>query len=438
MKRTMQFLGALGRDGKRTMNPAIGPSRRQFLKTILAAMALAFAGLAADPTALAGQGNEHWVGTWATAPVSQAPSAANQINNQTLRQIVHTSVGGEQVRVKVSNAFGTGPLVIGAANVALRDAGEAIVPGSGGPLTFSGLSSFTIPPGAHALSDPVNLDVPALGDLAIDLYLPGDTSATTSPLTTHSVGLQTNYLSPAGNFAGVTVLPVAATRMSWFFLTGVEVTASKQTGAIAAFGDSITDGVASTPDTNNRWPNQLASRLMAQHGNHKMGVLDLGISGNRVLHDFVGPNAQARFDRDVLTQTGVTHVIVLEGINDIGFSGFLPAEAVTADEIIAGHQQLIERAHARGLKIYGATLTPFAGTIFPGYFTPAGEVKRQAVNAWIRTSGEYDAVIDFDLITRDPNNPTFLLPAYDSGDGLHPSDAGYVAMGNAIDLKLFK
>lgn len=417
---------------------AVSRSRRQFLKTVVAAVAFAVAGLTAHPAAFAGNGNEHWVGTWATAPVSAAPSPANQINNQTLRQIVHTSVGGDQVRVKVSNAFGTGSLVIGAAHVALRAAGEAIVPGSGGPLTFSGLSSFTIPPGAHALSDPVNLAVPALGDLAIDLYLPGDTSATTSPLTTHSVGLQTNYLSPAGNFTGVTVLTVAGTRMSWFFLTGVEVTASKQTGAIAAFGDSITDGVASTPDTNNRWPNHLASRLMAQPGNHKMGVLDLGISGNRVLHDFVGPNAQARFDRDVLTQTGVTHVIVLEGINDIGFSGFLPAEAVTAAEIIAGHQQLIERAHARGLTIYGATLTPFAGTIFAGYFTQAGEVKRQAVNAWIRTSGEYDAVIDFDLVTRDPNNPTFLLPAYDSGDGLHPSDAGYVAMANAINLKLFK
>jgi lysophospholipase L1-like esterase len=177
---------------------------------------------------------------------------------------------------------------------------------------------------------------------------------------------------------------------------------------------------------------------MAQPGNRKMGVLDLGISGNRILHDFVGPNALARLDRDVLTQTGVTHVVVLEGINDIGFSGFLPAEAVTAAEIIAGHQQLIERAHARGLTIYGATLTPCAGTIFLGYFTPAGEAKRQTVNAWIRTSGEYDAVIDFDLVTRDPNNPTFLLAAYDSGDGLHPSDAGYEAMGNAIDLKLFK
>jgi lysophospholipase L1-like esterase len=216
------------------------------------------------------------------------------------------------------------------------------------------------------------------------------------------------------------------------------LTASTQTGAIVAFGDSITDGVGSTLDTNNRWPNHLANRLMAQPGNRKMGVLDLGISGNRILHDIAGPNAQARFDRDALTQTGVTHVIVLEGINDIGFSAFFPAEAVTAAEIIAGHQQLIERAHARGLKIYGATLTPFAGTIFPGYFTPEGEAKRQAVNAWIRTSGEYDAVIDFDLVTRDPNNPTFLLPAYDSGDGLHPSNAGYQAMANAIDLKLFK
>jgi lysophospholipase L1-like esterase len=179
--------------------------------------------------------------------------------------------------------------------------------------------------------------------------------------------------------------------------------------------------------------------LLAEPGKHKMGVLDVGIAGNRVLHDIIGPNALARFDRDVLVQTGVTHVIVLEGINDIGFSGIgFPDQAVSADEIIAGHKQLIERAHARGLKIFGGTLTPFEGTIFPGYFTPEGEAKRQAVNAWIRTSGEYDAVIDFDAAIRDPMHPSRMLPLYDSGDHLHPGDAGYEAMADAIDLKLFK
>jgi lysophospholipase L1-like esterase len=412
---------------------------RRLSLTVVAAVAFAVATLAANPAALAGpgNGNEHWVGTWSTA--MHPPDAGFGItnagfNNQTLRQIVHTSVGGDQVRVKLSTN-GASALVIGAAHIALRDAGDAIVPGSDRTLTFSGNPVITIPTGAQILSDPVNLNVPVLGDLAVSIFVPG----ITGPATWHFEALQTSYISPPGDFTASAVMPVGTTTtQAWFWLAAVEVTASKQTGAIVCLGDSITDGTASTPDTNNRWPNHLARRLIAQPGNHKMGVLDEGIAGNRILHDIIAPNALARLDRDVLTQTGVTHVIVLEGINDIGFSAFLPAEAVTADEIIAGHQQLIERAHARGLMIYGATLTPFAGTMFPGYFTAAGEAKRQAVNAWIRTSGEYDAVIDFDLVTRDPNDPTFLFPAYDSGDGLHPSDAGYEAMGNAIDLKLFK
>jgi len=403
--------------------------------TVVAAVAFVAAGFTVHPVAFAGQGNEHWVGTWSTAmhPPDVGFGITNAgFNNQTLRQIVHTSVGGQQVRVKLSTN-GASALLIGAAHIALRDAGDAIVPGSDRTLTFSGNPSITIPPGAQILSDPVNLDVPALGDLAVSIFVPG----ITGPATWHFAALQTSYISPAGDFTASAVMPVDTTTQAWFWLAAVEVTASTQTGAIVCLGDSITDGTASTPDTNNRWPNHLARRLIAQPGNHKMGVLDEGIAGNRILQDIIAPNALARLNHDVLTQTGVTHVIVLEGINDIGFGAF-GFTVPTADEIIAGHQQLIERAHARGLKIYGATLTPFEGTPFPGYFTPAGEAKRQAVNAWIRTSGEYDAVIDFDLVTRDPNNPTFLLPAYDSGDHLHPSDAGYEAMGNAIDLKLFK
>jgi lysophospholipase L1-like esterase len=404
--------------------------------TVVAAVAFVVAGLSAHPAAFAGQGNQHWVGTWSTA--MHPPDAGFGItnagfNNQTLRQIVHTSVGGEQVRVKLSTN-GASALVIGAAHIALRDAGDAIVPGSDRTLTFSGNPVITIPPGAQILSDPVNLNVPALGDLAVSIFVPG----ITGPATWHFEALQTSYISPPGDFTASAVMPVGTTTtQAWFWLAAVEVVASKQTGAIVCLGDSITDGTASTPDTNNRWPNHLARRLIAQPGNHKMGVLDEGIAGNRILQDIIAPNALARLDRDVLTQTGVTHVIVLEGINDIGFGAF-GFTVPTADEIIAGHQQLIERAHAGGLKIYGATLTPFEGTPFPGYFTPAGEAKRQEVNAWIRTSGEYDAVIDFDLVTRNPNDPTFLLPAYDSGDHLHPSDAGYEAMGNAIDLTLFK
>jgi len=414
---------------------------RMLSKLRRVAIPIAVVALFAGSVALAGDDDrdrdrhQHWVGTWATAPVSQPPGPAVNVNNQTLRQIVHISVGGEQVRIRVSNAFGTAPLIVGAAHIARRDANELIVAGSGRSLTFSGNAHITIPAGAIAVSDPVRIDAPALSDLAIDLYLPGDTGATTSPLTRHTGALQTNYVSAEGDFAGVTAFPVASTRASWFFLTAVEVTAADDVGAIVALGDSITDGTRSTPDTNRRWPDALARRIMVQRGHRDMGVLNLGIAGNRVLTDGAGPNVQSRCDRDVLTQTSATHVIVLEAINDIGFENIFPDQAVTADDIIAGHRQLIARAHARGLKVIGATLTPVEGS---AYFAPATEAKRQAVNAFIRTSGAYDAVIDFDLVTRDPAQPTRFLPAFDSGDHLHPSDAGYQAMADAIDLRLFR
>jgi lysophospholipase L1-like esterase len=363
------------------------------------------------------------------------PGLTNQgFNNQTLRQIVHTSVGGDRVRVRLST-FGASAIVIGAAHIALREMGAAIVPESDRTLTFSGQPSITIPPGAVVLSDAVDLDVPALGELAVSIFVPGSTG----PATWHFVALQTSYISPPGDFTASAVMPVDSTNQAWFWLAGVDVMASKQTGAIVTFGDSITDGPGSTPEINNRWPDHLARRLMAQPGNHKMGVLNAGLTGNRLLHDSLGPNALARFDRDVLTPTGVAHVIVLLANNDIWTGEVFPADFVTADQIIEGHRQLIERAHARGLKIYGGTLTPFGGfTPFGFTLSPGTEAMRQAVNAWIRTSGEYDAVIDFDEAVRDPQDPTRLLPLYDSGDHLHPNDLGYEAMGHAIDLKLFK
>jgi lysophospholipase L1-like esterase len=412
-------------------------NRTLLSKVCRTAAPIALLVLVASPLALARDGDRdsHWVGTWATAPLAQAPGPTVNVANQTLRQIVHISVGGDRVRVRVSNALGTVPLTIGAAHIAVRDANERIVAGSGAPLTFSGNPDITIPPGAIALSDAVRLDARPLSDLAIDLYLPGDTSATTSPLTVHSVALQTSYLSTAGNFTGALAFPVASTRASWAFLTGVDVNTRKEVGAIVMLGDSITDGLRSTTDGNRRWPDDLARRIMAQPGHRDMGVLNVGISGNRVLNEGAGPNAQSRCERDVLTQTSATHVIVLEAINDIGFENFFPAQAVTAEAIIAGHRQLIERAHARGLTVIGATLTPVEGS---GYFAPATEAKRQAVNAFIRTSGAYDAVVDFDLVTRDPAQPTRFLPAFDSGDHLHPSDAGYQAMADAIDLRLFR
>ena len=255
-----------------------------------------------------------------------------------------------------------------------------------------------------------------------------------SPVTTHGRSLLTNHVSPPGDHTGLAELPATTMTESWFFLARVEVTAPEQTGAIVTIGDSITDGYCATVDTSNSWPDHLATRLQA--ANVDMAVLNVGIGGNRVLGDGAGVSALARFDRDVLVQTGVTHVIVLEGINDIGALGGSPSAGV--GELIAGHKQLIARAHARGLKIYGATLTPFEGTVIPGYWTAEGDATRQALNEWIRTSGAYDAVIDFDAATRDPNRPMWFLPRYDCGDHLHPGDAGYEAMAEAVDLELFR
>jgi lysophospholipase L1-like esterase len=443
---------------------------------------LAVALITAMPALAQNRRGEHWVATWATAlvarpvqqggargqgpapAVAQAPPPAaaaapaaptppgaapaapagggrgggrgfappTTVTNQTIRQIVRTSIGGSRVRVVLSNAFGTVPIEVGAGHVALRDKDAAIVASSAKPLTVSGASTFSILAGATVVSDPIDLTVAPVSDLVVDLYLPGDLGVSPSPVTTHNGASQTNFVSETGNHSGVAALPVGGRSGAWFLLARVEVVAPANTRAVVAFGDSITDGARSTTDTNNRWPDQLARRLAARKG-AGVAVLNAGISGNRVLGDGAGVSALARFDRDVLMQTGVTHVVVMEGINDIGVARSNPSP--TAADIIAGHQQLIERARARGLKVYGATLTPFEGA---AYFTQEGEAKRQAVNRWIRTSGAYDGVIDFDLITRDPAAPTRFLPAYDSGDHLHPGDAGYKAMGDAVDLALFK
>ena len=376
-----------------------------------------------------------------TAPPGLAPAAPGggrggfapptTVNNQTLRQIVRTSVGGSRVRVVLSNAFGTAPIEIGAGNIALRDKESSVVTSSVKPLTVAGASKFTVLAGATLVTDPVDLAVPPVSDLVIDLYVPNDLGISPSPVTTHNGASQTNFVSETGNHSGVTNLPVNARSGAWFMIARVEVMAPSGTPAVVTFGDSITDGARSTADTNNRWPDQLARRLAARKGSG-VAVLNAGISGNRVLGDGAGVSALARFDRDVLMQTGVTHVVVMEGINDIGIARNSPTPS--ADDLIAGHKQLIERAHARGLKIYGATLTPYEGA---AYYSPEGEAKRQALNNWIRTSKAYDGVIDFDMVTRDPAAPTKFLPAYDSGDHLHPGDAGYKAMGDAVDLALF-
>jgi lysophospholipase L1-like esterase len=405
--------------------------------------------------ALSAANNEHWVGTWATAVVTRpqppqpapggqqattttpAPGAqpALSLNNQTLREIVHVSIGGSRVRVVLGNEFGTAPLAVGAASIALRDKDAKIAANTSRALAFSGRPSVIIPAGASMLSDPVDENVPPMADLAIDLYLPDEMTSLTSPLTVHAGASQTNYVSSTGNFAGSADLPVLTTTPSWYLLERVEVAAPAETGAIVTFGDSITDGARSTPNTNNRWPDYLAKRLLARPGNAQLAILNAGIGGNRLLSDSIanfGINALARFDRDVLAQPGAMYVVVLEGINDIGNARANPMPS--AADLIAAQQQMIDRAHAHGLIIFGATLTPFEGA---AYFTPEGEAKRQAINSWIRTSKAYDGVIDFDAATRDPASPGKFLPLYDSGDHLHPNDAGYEAMGKSIDLHLF-
>jgi len=354
------------------------------------------------------------------------------VTNQTLRQIVRTSIGGSRVRIVLSNTFGTAPIEIGGANIALRATESSIVAASSKPLTFSGMKSAPILAGATLVSDPIEMTLMPLADLAIDLYIPGELGTSPSPVTTHNGASQTNYISETGNHVGEATMTAASKPGAWFLIARVEVMSPEHTGAVATFGDSITDGARSTLDANNRWPDVLARRLAARKG-PQVAVLNAGISGNRVLSDGAGIAALARFDKDVLMQTGVTHVVVMEGINDIGQARSNPSPS--AADLIAGHKQLIERAKARGLKIFGATLTPYEGA---AYYTPEGEAKRQALNEWIRTSGAYDGVIDFDKVTRDPAAPTKFLPAYDSGDHLHPNDAGYTAMGNAVDLGLFK
>jgi lysophospholipase L1-like esterase len=395
---------------------------------VLAGTILAVVNMAIAPATIAKDGSiaSPWVGTWSASP--QAAWYPVELNGQTLRQIVRVSIGGTRMRVRLSNAYGAGSLLIGAARVGLSGTGASITAGSDRMLTFNGSESTTIPAGALAISDPVNLRVPDGGDLAVSIYVPGKELAATE----HSLGLQTTYISPPGDFSGADSLPTATTTQSFYFLTGVEVVAPPTSKAIVTLGDSITDGLHSTADANKRWPNRLAERLRAQKGSSKVAVLNAGISGNRVLHDTVGASASARLDRDVLVQAGVRYLIVLEGINDIGYPG-----SASADEIIAGQLQIIDRAHAMGLEVYGGTLTPFQAFLPALYYTSEGEAKRQAVNQWIRTSKAYDAVIDFDKAIRDPNNPAAIRAAYDSGDNLHPNDAGYRAMADAIDLSLF-
>jgi lysophospholipase L1-like esterase len=435
-------------------------ARRIALSVCLLAIAVS---LAAD-RAVAQQKGEHWVATWAASPqgprfgfprfVTPPPApAANSaqtppanapappplfpapptLNNQTVRMILKTSIGGHRVRVQLSNAFGTEALHIGAAHIALHGKDSAIVAGSDKALTFSGHPSVSIPAAAEIFSDPLDFEVPALGDLVISVYVPVEAASTI-----HLTGLHTTYISQPGDFTGAAAIDNPTTRELWYWIDGVDVIAPEKSAAIVAFGDSITDGATSTPNTDSSWPSQLAIRLAADKKTAGLAIINEGISGNRLLGDGAGINALARFDRDVLSQPGVKYLIILEGINDIGIGnipGAPPSESPSTDDLIAAHKQMIERAHMHGIKVIGATLTPYVGA---GYATERGEGMREALNDWIRTSHNYDAVIDFDKAVQDPSNPKQILPSFNIRDHLHPNDAGYKAMAAAIDLSLFK
>ena len=383
-----------------------------------------------------------WVASWAASPMS----GTTGFSNQTVRNIVYTSVGGSSLRVRLSNTFGSAPLVVGAATVGVVLDGAQLVPGTSRHLSFGGKTSVTIPAGAQLLSDPLAMRVQPLEELAVSVYLPD----ATGPATNHSDAQQNNYIA-SGNHAGAAAATAYTTTTgSWYYVDGLDVRSSTADGTIVAFGDSITDGHQSLVGSNARWPNYLARRLGALFGNRAPGVVDEGISGNRVLSDSscFGVSAEARFERDALSQPGVKAVILLEGINDIGFAGdadsgcFAPTNpTVTPAQIEAGYLVLIKMAHAHGVKIYAGTLTPFAGSnpTYGGYDgTAKGEAMREQVNNWIRTSGAFNGVIDFDRATADPYDAQYLNPVYNSGDSLHPDDVGYEAMADTIPLRFVR
>lgn len=370
-----------------------------------------------------------WTGSWGAAP----DSVGTELKEQSVRQVMRLSIGGSQVRIRLSNLFGTKPLSVGAVRIALHTRGAAIDPASDRAVSFKGARTVTIAAGDSALSDPVNLRVTPLAELAISLYLPAAAGAPTQ----HSLGMQTAYITESGDSTAAPQFPDQDVISSRPLVTDIEVLGRSDAWTIVAFGDSITDAAGSTPDMNRRWPDVLAARLQATRGFNMVGVVNSGISGNRILRDKMGPSGINRFDRDALDKQGVRWIVLLEGINDIGFAGTSskPEDSVSAAQIIAGMRAMIARAHAKKLKIMGATMTAFGGFDWP-YHTISGEAKRQSVNQWIRTSDAFDAIVDFDLVIRDPVHTDRLLPAYDSGDHIHPNDAGCKALADAVDLQI--
>jgi lysophospholipase L1-like esterase len=404
--------------------PVTSPARTA---TVLAfALLCALAGsvltpAAANPAsaALPPGGQPQQVVTWGASADRTTASLAGQ----TVRNIVHTSVAGEGMRVSLSNVFGTAPVTFESVYVGTTDAGAALVAGTNRRATFGGLTSVQVPPGADVLSDPLPGTVPADQTLAVSVHAVGDPGTVTG----HNVANQTSFIAPDGDAgAQESATPFTKTTNHWYWVDGLVVDAARQVGTVATFGDSITDGNHSTAGANRRWPDFLTHRMLGRPGPMQFGVMNEGISGNKVLADGSGVSAQARFDRDVLAQPGVQTVVLLEGINDIRHQN-----ATSPEDLISAYKQLTARAHADDVCIVGGTLTPYEGGSL--YSEDRNQI-RQAVNRWIRTSGAFDAVVDFDRATRDPDRPTRFLPAYDSGDHLHPGDAGYQAMAAAVDL----
>jgi lysophospholipase L1-like esterase len=410
---------------------------KNYRLTRLCALAAATALMAGAATAAA---KSHWVGTWSTPQQVPEPNnalPAHSLDNATLRQLVRTSIGGSAFRIRVSNAFGTSPLRIDSVHVARAIATDSsrVDPASDRAVTFSGQGDIVVPAGAEYLSDPIAMPMAPLTTLAVSMHFPEQPAAQTG----HPGSRATSYLI-SGNHVADAELTGATKVEHWYFLTEVDAAETPQSSAVAVVGDSITDGHGVPTDSNERWTDVLAQRLVAAH--RDVGVLNLGIGGNRILLDGLGPNAVARFDRDVIDRPGVKYLIVLEGVNDLGTS--TRDHPISAEEhralvqhIVAGYAQMIARAHDHGIKAIGATIMPYAGS---GYYHPdsANEADRQAINAWIRTPGHFDAVIDFDKLMRDPTRPAYLRPDYDLGDGLHPSVKGYEAMGDGVPLSLFR
>jgi len=391
-------------------------------------------------------GAEPWITTWAATPAprwaEELPAPFNVpevLGDQTVRQIARISVGGDQLRVVISNEFGTRPVTIGSASVALSAGGSAIDPATVKPLTFGGKSSAVIPPGAPLVSDPVDLPVKALSSVAVSFYLPKRTGITS----VHWDGAQTTYVSATGDKTKDADFKADSTDKSRLLLSRILTTAKPDSSAIVFFGDSITDGACSTVDTNNRWPDHIAERLQAE-GHPDVAVVNEAYSGDRVLTNGMGTNALSRFDMSVLSHPHVSTVVMMMGINDIGWPGkdaITPSDPEpTAEDVIAGYKQIIDRAHDHGIRFVGVTLTPFIDTFkglpTSGYYTPEKEKIREAVNEWIRANKTADGLIDFDKLLEDPKNPNHINPAYDCGDHLHPNDAGYQAMAKAVDLSV--